>query len=99
MRAAGIRAATSIAASRSSASKQVVAADASLVSAKGPSVVSVWPSCTRTVVAVSGRCSWCPPSTPGVWAIFMYSPVSALFSSSESASYSDIGLDEKICSM
>ena len=32
-----------------------------MVSANGPSVVSVLPSSTRTVVAVVGGCNWAPP--------------------------------------
>src|ERR1019366_3475683 len=66
MLAAGIRAASSIAASRSSASKKRKPPIASLSSANGPSVVSVVPSCTRTVVAVSGGCICWPEVTPGV---------------------------------
>jgi len=65
-RAAGMRAASSIAASRLSASKMSQPPSASLVSTNGPSVVSVRPSCTRTVVAVSGSSSWRPGVTPGV---------------------------------
>jgi hypothetical protein len=42
---------------------------ASLISANGPCVVSVPPSCTRTVVAVSGGCIQTPGVTPGVWSI------------------------------
>ncbi len=42
---------------------------ASLISTNGPSVVSVLPSSTRTVVAVSGGCSASPGVTPGVWLI------------------------------
>src|SRR5205085_822576 len=53
-RAAGIFAARSIAASRSSASKTRYPPIASLISTNGPSVVSVLPSWTRTVVAVVG---------------------------------------------
>ena len=66
-RAAGIRAASSIAASRSSASNSRYPPTASLISTNGPSVVSVLPSCTRTVVAVSGAPSPRPGVTPGVW--------------------------------
>ena len=36
------------------------------MSTNGPSVVSVWPSCTRTVVAVSGSESPKPGVTPGL---------------------------------
>ena len=39
---------------------------ASFVSTNGPSVVIVLPSCTRTVVAVSGGCRPLPGVTPGV---------------------------------
>ena len=39
---------------------------ASLMSTKGPSVVSVRPSWTRTVVAVSGDAIWTPGVMPGV---------------------------------
>ena len=42
---------------------------ASLSSANGPSVVSVLPSDTRTVVAISGAASPSPGVTPGVWLI------------------------------
>src|SRR4029450_58303 len=56
-RAAGMRAASSIAASRSSASKTRSPPRASLVATKGPSVVSVSPFSTRTVVAVPGSSS------------------------------------------
>jgi hypothetical protein len=37
-----------------------------LISTNGPSVISVSPSRTRTVVAVSGSCSCRPGVTPGV---------------------------------
>jgi hypothetical protein len=47
----------------------------SLVSAKGPSVVSAWPSSTRTVVAASIGSSCAPPTTPGDSAIASYSPM------------------------
>ena len=53
MRAAGTRAATSIAASRSSASRMNQPPTASFMPTNGPSVVSVLPSSTRTVVAFS----------------------------------------------
>src|SRR5207253_8625843 len=66
-RAAGIRAASSIAASRSSASNSKYPPTASLISTNGQSVVSVLPSCTRTVVAVSGAPSPRPGVPPGVW--------------------------------
>src|SRR5262249_9530317 len=66
IRAAGIRAASSIAASRSSASNVPNPSSASLVSTNGPSVVSVFPSCPRTVVAVSGGARPMPGVTPGV---------------------------------
>jgi hypothetical protein len=46
--------------------EEVVAADRSLSSTKGPPVVSVLPSCTRTVVAFSGSPSGRPGVTPGV---------------------------------
>ncbi len=39
---------------------------ASFISANGPSVVSVRPSSTRTVVAVSGPAICSPGVTPGV---------------------------------
>ena len=39
---------------------------ASLISANGPSVIRVLPSCTRTVLAVSGSASARPGVTPGV---------------------------------
>src|SRR6266508_4065467 len=42
---------------------------ASLISTNGPSVVSVLPSCTRTVVAVSGASRPRPGVTPGFWLI------------------------------
>ena len=58
-------AASSMAASRSSASKIRYPPSASLVSTNGPSVVSVRPSCTRTVVAVSGGARPSPAVTPG----------------------------------
>ena len=45
--------------------EEQIAAEDSLISTKGPSVVSVLPSCTRTVVAVSGRSSPHPGVTPG----------------------------------
>src|SRR5215211_4331288 len=66
--AAGIREATSIAASRSSPSNTSQPPSASLTATNGPSVVSVLPASTRTVVAVSG--GWSQTSlgvTPGVW--------------------------------
>src|SRR5439155_25314921 len=69
MRAAGMRDASSIAASRSSASNSSQPPSASLIATNGPSVVSVLPSCTRTVVAASGPSSWRPGLTPGVWLI------------------------------
>ena len=69
MRAAGIRAASSIAASRSSVSKKRYPPSASLTATNGPSVGSVLPSSTRTVVAISGACIWTPGLTPGVWLI------------------------------
>ena len=62
-----MRAASSMAASRSSASYTSQPASASLTVTNGPSVVSVWPSSTRTVVAASGPCIWSPGVTPGVW--------------------------------
>src|SRR5207237_10347617 len=65
MRAAGMREATSIAASRSSASNRSQPPSASLTATNGPSVVSVLPSCTRTVVADSGASSGRPGLTPG----------------------------------
>ena len=40
---------------------------ASLTSANGPSVMSVWPPCTRTVVAVSGNAIGAPGFRPGLW--------------------------------
>jgi hypothetical protein len=40
-----------------------------LTATNGPSVVSVSPFSTRTVVAVSGSASWSPDVTPGVWLI------------------------------
>src|ERR671918_1047458 len=40
----------------------------------GPSVVSVWPFSTRTVVAVSAGCSWGLDRTPGASASARYSP-------------------------
>jgi len=46
-----------------------VAVDASVVGAKHPSVVSVLPFWTRTMVAISGGWSWLPEVTPGVWLI------------------------------
>src|SRR5215218_2326877 len=66
MRAAGMRAASSIAASMSSASNTRYPPSASLTATNGPSVVSVLPSSTRTVVAVWGSSSWRPGLTPGV---------------------------------
>ena len=65
MRAAGTRAASAIAASRSSASNSRYPSD-SFTATNGPSVVSVLPSSTRTVVAVSGGSSCRPGLTPGV---------------------------------
>ena len=44
---------------------------ASLISTNGPSVVSVFPSSTRTVVAVSGSSSWRPGAHARVWLIAM----------------------------
>ena len=62
-----MRAARSMAASRSSASKMSQPPNASLTATNGPSVVSVLPSSTRTVVAASGGASSVPGVTPGVW--------------------------------
>ena len=61
-----MREASSIAASRSSASNTSQPPSASLTATNGPSVVSVRPSSTRTVVAASGGCSPSPGVTPGV---------------------------------
>ena len=72
MPAAGIREASSIAASRSPASNSRYPPIASLSSTNGPSVVSVLPSCTRTVVAVSGGCMCTPGVTPEVSLIALY---------------------------
>src|SRR5215207_6651011 len=65
-RAAGMRDASSMAASRSSASNRSQPPSASLTVTNGPSVVSVSPSSTRTVVAVSGSSICRPGVTPGV---------------------------------
>jgi hypothetical protein len=43
-----------------------------ICSTNGPSVVSVRPSCTRTVVAVSGGARPRPAVTPGFSLIFWY---------------------------
>src|SRR5205823_12210951 len=91
MRAAGTREATSIAASKSSASKKKYPPIASLISTNGPSVVSVLPSCTRTVVAVSAGCIWRPAVTPGVSLSALYAAYTAFFSSSGSLSHSSDG--------
>src|SRR3974390_1936715 len=66
-RAAGTRAATSIAASRSSASSTKNPPTASFMPTNGPSVVRVFPPSTRTVVASSGNPRGGPGLTPGVW--------------------------------
>ena len=49
--------------------EEEVAAECSLTATKGPSVVSVLPSWTRTVVAISAGCIQTPGVTPGVWLI------------------------------
>src|SRR5262249_44429186 len=66
-RAAGTRDAISIAASRSSASRTKNPPIASLIPRNGPSVTSVLPSVTRTVVATPGRPSASPGVTAGFW--------------------------------
>jgi hypothetical protein len=88
VRAPGMRPATSIAASRSSASKRKKPPSASFVSAYGPSVVSVSPFWTRTVVAVSAAWSSAPPTIPAVSDTAMYSPCTDCCSSSERLSNS-----------
>src|SRR6266542_2705158 len=65
-RAAGTREANSIAESRSSASRTRYPPTASLSPMNGPSVRTVLPSCTWTVVAVSGSPSGTPEVTPVV---------------------------------
>src|SRR6266536_460189 len=65
-RAAGIRDASSIAASRLSASRTKKPPIASLIPMKGPSVTRVLPSSTRTVVAFSGSPSGRPGVSPSV---------------------------------
>jgi hypothetical protein len=49
-----------------------VAAQRLLDGDERPSVVRVFPSSTRTVVAVSGGCIWTPGLTPGVSLIARY---------------------------
>src|SRR5215217_6056134 len=61
-RAAGMRAATATAPSRSSASRTKYPPTAPLTSTYGPSVATGSPPSTRTVVACSGR----PSGSPGV---------------------------------
>jgi hypothetical protein len=61
-----MRDASSIAASRSSASNTSHPPSASFTATNGPSVVSIFPSSTRTVVAASGGCSPRPGVTPDV---------------------------------
>src|SRR4029453_7103037 len=65
IRAAGIRAAISSAASRSSASTRQKPPRCSFASTNGPSGSSVSPAWTRSVVAVSAGWSCSPPMTRG----------------------------------
>ena len=64
-RAAGMRAASSIASSRLAASTRQNPPSTSLVSANGPSVISVRPPTMRTQVAVSTGCSAAPTTHRG----------------------------------
>src|SRR5262245_8348788 len=63
---AGVPAASSSTASRSSASTTKYAPIASLIPMYGPSVMSVLPSSARTVVALSGSPTGVPAVTPSV---------------------------------
>ena len=53
--------------------EQVVAAELLLGLEEGPSVVTVLPPCTRTVVAVPAGWSWAPPTERGSAPMAKYS--------------------------
>src|SRR5262249_25214063 len=85
-RAAGMRAASSIALSRLAASTRAKLPSTSLVSANGPSVISVRPPTTRTQVAVSAGRSTAPTTNLASSANAKYSAYTASRSASDSAS-------------
>src|SRR5262245_2073355 len=77
-RAAGMRWASAVAASRSSASNRKRPPRYSFASTKGPSLRKASPFSTRTVVADSAVWSWTPSRTPVSSAIASYSPIKDL---------------------
>src|SRR5262245_51858662 len=92
-RAAGTLAATLIAASTFSASRTKYPPTAPRASTKGPFVVSVLPSCMRTVVASWGSPSGSPGVRPGVLFNASYSAEIVFFSWSENVFHSsDFGV-------
>src|SRR5574338_368046 len=90
IRAAGIRAAISSATSRSSASTRLKPPTCSFASTNGPSVSSMSPFTTRTVVAVSTGCNCSPPITSGNRPIAKYSSTIACCSSAGNRSNSSL---------